>query len=61
MNVVTSIQLLFANPENYVNIWLVILFLSGRIFHAKHFFVLSCSMKLGPDTSIMEATKGMDS
>ena len=45
---VTGIQLLFAYPENHVEIWLVILFLSRKKFHAKQIFVLSSSMKLGP-------------
>ena len=44
---VTGIQLLFAHPENHVEIWLVILFLSRKKFHAKQIFVLSSTMKLG--------------
>ena len=32
-----------------MKIWLVNLFLSRQKFHAKHIFVLSSSMKLGPD------------
>ena len=44
----SGIQLLFAYPENHVEIWLVILFLSRQKFHAKQIFVLSSSMKLGP-------------
>ena len=47
--VVTSIQLLFAYPKNQVEIWLVILFLSRQKIHAMNIFVLSRSMKLGPD------------
>ena len=34
--------------QNHVEIWLVILFLSRKKFHAKQIFVLSSSMKLGP-------------
>ena len=45
---VTGIQLLFAYPENHVEIWLVILFLSREKFLAKQIFVLSISIKLGP-------------
>ncbi len=45
---VTGSQLLFAYPENHVEIWLVILFLSRKKFHAKQIVVLSSSMKLGP-------------
>ena len=45
---VTRIQLSFAYPENHVEIWLVILFLSRRKFHAEQIFVLSSSMNLGP-------------
>ena len=37
MLLVTGIQLLFAYPENHVEIWLVILFSSWNIFHAKQF------------------------
>ena len=46
----TGIQLLFACPENYVEIWLVFLFLSREKVHAKQFVVLSSAtcMKLGP-------------
>ena len=44
----TGIQLLFAYPENHMEIWLVNLFLSRKKFHAKQMFVLSSSMKLGP-------------
>ena len=47
---VTGIQLLFAYPENHMEIWLVIMFLSRQKFHAKQIFVLSSSMKLGPDS-----------
>ena len=46
---VTGIQLLFAYPKNHIEIWLVILFLSRRKFHAKQICVLGSSMKLGPD------------
>ena len=49
---VTGIQLLFAYPENPIEIWLVILFLSRKKCHAKHFFVLSISMKLCPGNEI---------
>ena len=45
---VTGIQLLFAFPENRMEIWLVNLFLSRKKYHAKQIFVLSSSMKLGP-------------
>ena len=48
---VTGNQLLLAYPENHVEIWLVIPFLSRKKFHAKQFFVFSSSMKLGPDLS----------
>ena len=34
-----------------MEIWLVILFLSRQKFHAKHIFVLSSFMKLGPGVS----------
>ena len=44
---VAGIQLLFAYPENHMEIWLVVLFLSRKKFHAEQIFVLSCSMKLG--------------
>ena len=53
---VTGIQLLFAYPENHVEIMLVILFLSRQKFHAKQIFVLSSSMKLGQDESTYCAT-----
>ena len=52
---VTGIQLLFAYPENQVEIWLVILFLSRKKFHAKEIFVLSSSMKLGPGQLLLSA------
>ena len=47
----TDVQrLLFAYPENNVGIWLVIMFLSRKKCHAKQlFFLLSSSMKLGPE------------
>ena len=46
---VTGIQLLFAYPENHVEIWLVILFLwSNFFFFMKQIFVLSSFMKMGP-------------
>ena len=45
---VTSIQLLFAYPENHMEIWLEILFLWRQKFHAKLIVVLSSSVKLGP-------------
>ena len=35
-----------------IEIWLAILFLSRKKFHAKQIFVLSSSMKLGPDLII---------
>ena len=41
---VTGIQ-----PENHVEIWLVILFFSRKKFHTRQVFVLISSMKLGPD------------
>ena len=44
----TGNQLLVANPEYHVEIWLVILLLSTEKCHAKQMFVLSSSMKLGP-------------
>ena len=34
-----------------MEIWLVILLLSRKIFHAKQTFMLSSSMKLGPDVN----------
>ena len=43
---VTGTRLLFAYPENHVEIWLVILLLSRQKFHAKQMFVLSSSTKL---------------
>ena len=39
---------MFAHPENHVEMMLVIRFLLRPKFHAKQFFVLSSSMKLGP-------------
>ena len=51
---VTGIQLLFAHPENHVKIWLVILFLSRKESHTKQIFVLSSSMKLGPDIDVSD-------
>ena len=45
---VTGIQLLFAYPENHVDIWLVIMFLSRQKCHAMQMFMLSSCMKLGP-------------
>ena len=44
---VTGTQLLFTYPENHVEIWSVILFLSREKFHAKQIVMLSSSMKLG--------------
>ena len=38
---VTGIQLLFAYPKNHMEIWLVILFLLRKKFHAKHICVLN--------------------
>ena len=52
--IATGIQLLFAYPENHVEIWLVILFLSRKKFHAKQIFVLSSAMKLGPVVIVMK-------
>ena len=45
---VTGIQLLFANPENHREVWLVTLFILMQTFHAKQIVVLSSSMILGP-------------
>ena len=45
---VTGIQLVFAFPENHMEIWLEIRFLWRQKFHAKQICVLSSSMKLGP-------------
>ena len=45
---VTGIQLLLAYPEYHMEIWLENLVLWRQQFHAKHIFVLSSSMKLGP-------------
>ena len=44
----TGIQLSFDYPENHVEIWLVILFLSRKKFHSGQIFVLSSFMKFGP-------------
>ena len=47
---VTGIRLLFAYTGNRVEIWLVILFLLRKTFHAKQIFVLTAGfMKLGHD------------
>ena len=54
---VTGIQLLFAYPENHVEIWLVILFLSRKKFHAKQIFVLSSAMNLGPGLIFDDSSK----
>ena len=51
---IAGIQLLFAHPENHLEIWLVILFLSKKKFHAKHIFVLTGFMKLGPGPNFMK-------
>ena len=45
---VTGIQLLFAFPENDMDIWLVLLFLPRQTFHAKQIFVLSQLCEIGP-------------
>ena len=45
----------FAYPENHVENWLVILFLSRQKFHAKQMLVLSRSMKLAPDVSVQQS------
>ena len=45
---VTGIQLLFAYPENHMEIWLENLFLSRKKFLAKRICVLSSFMQLGP-------------
>ena len=42
---VTGIRLLFAYPENHMEIWLVILFLLRKKFHGKQIFVLTGFMK----------------
>ena len=58
---VTGIQLLFAYPENHVEIWLVIRCFfpfRGRHFHAKQIFVLSSSMKLGPSLLPQTSSSG---
>ena len=52
---VTGIQLMFAYPGNHVKIWLVILFLSRQKCYAKQMFVLSSSMKLGPDVHFLSS------
>ena len=54
---VTDIQMLLAYPENHVEIWLVILFLSKKKFYAKQMFVLSSSMKLGPGLALVPLQK----
>ena len=41
-------HLLFACPENHVEIWLAFLFLSREKFLAKQIFVLSSAVKLVP-------------
>ena len=43
-----GIQLVFACPENHVDIWLAFLFLSREKFYAKQICVLSSAMKLMP-------------
>ena len=45
---ITGNQLLFAYPENRVEILLEIPFLWRPKFHAEQIFVLSSSMKYGP-------------
>ena len=42
---VTGIQLLFAHPENHAEIWLVILFIPRKKFHAKLIILLGSSIK----------------
>ena len=48
MLLLTDIQLVYACPENNVDVWLAFLFLLREKFHAKQIFVLSSAMKLGP-------------
>ena len=55
---VTGIHLLFAYPENHVEIRLVILFSSRKKFHAKQTFVLSSTMKLGPGLELHGGQEG---
>ena len=50
---VTGIQLLFAYPKNQEDIWLVILFLLRKKFHAKQTFVLTGFMKLGAGSAVV--------
>ena len=51
---VSGIQLLFAFPENQVQIWLVILgFFFKAKFHARQILVLSSPMKMGPDGNFL--------
>ena len=44
----TGIQVSFDYPENHVEVWLVILFLSRKKFHTKQIFVATGFIKLGP-------------
>ena len=45
---ITGIQLLFAYPENHMEIWLVALFLLRKKFHAKQICVLTRLSEIGP-------------
>ena len=57
----TGIQLLFACPENHMDILLPFLFLSlitfYQKFHAKQICVLSSTMKLGPRLELNTGTQ----
>ena len=49
------------NPENHVEIWLVILFLIRKKFHAKQIVVLTCFVKLGPGDEVIFVTSEVGS
>ena len=49
MSFLIGVQLLFACPENHMEIWLAFLFLSTEKYHAKQICVLSSAMKLALD------------
>ena len=48
MLLLIGVQLVFACPENHVEIWLAFLFLSREKCHAKQICVLSSAIKLAP-------------
>ena len=57
MLLLIGIQLLFACPENNVEVWLAFLFLSREKCHPKQILVLSSSMKLGPGSEVKDSHK----